>query len=94
MAMTQEEKMGLIPLKTKSQIVIEVNDLDDRLEAAIAALTKDKPGKIFATTKNGFVTLSGCVPNHKTKEEIGRAALGTPGVRCVTNHIKILLDKT
>ncbi len=92
MAMTQEERMGLIPLKTKAQILAEVNDLDDRLEAAIAAMAKNNPGKIFVTTKDGFVTLSGYAPNHEMKEEIGRAAMGTPGVRCVTNHIKILLD--
>lgn len=93
MAMTHEEKIGLIPLKTKEQITADVDSLDARLEAALESVIRDKSDKVHVVAKDGLVTLVGYAPDSKVKRDIAQAAKIMPGVREVTNHIKILPEE-
>jgi len=93
MAMTHEEKMGLIPLKTKEQISTDLDSLDARLEAALEGLIREKSDKVRVVAKDGLVTLVGYAPDTKVKRDIAQATKAMPGVREVTNHIKILPEE-
>ncbi|HXL72085.1 MAG TPA: BON domain-containing protein [bacterium] len=69
------------------------NLIEGPLEEKINSAIKGKGDHLHAFVRDEVVYLSGEVAYHKTKEEISSLVKKIPGIRMITNHIRIKLPE-
>ena len=69
------------------------NLIDNPLEEKLISVIQDKGDHLHAFTRDADVYLSGDVSCRATKEEISCLVKSFPGIRRITNHIRLKLPE-
>ncbi len=98
MAMTKEEKAGL-----KNSFLGKgtgavggaavAESADTKLEKTIETALQGTSRGIYVVAKDGLVTLCGLSNSLQFKWDVAETIKSIPGVRAVTNHIRVALNK-
>jgi hypothetical protein len=69
------------------------NLIDNPLEARLNSVIRGKGDHLHAFTRDEYVYLTGEVSCHAAKEEISCLVKSFPGIRFITNHIRLKLPE-